>query len=182
MSDINKRLECDDDCEDGKRGKRGKRGHRGHEGPEGPPGPPGPPATASGGLLKFSGNVAGALDVVSADSFLADEGVGFSAGIIVVAPSYPVAVQHNFRNMATNLLRGFVVPDGGLIVIDLLQNGVAVPGFQITYGPGEGGLDGRKSVIAGPVTFAIGDTFDVRVTTSGSVAVTLEMSATIGVE
>jgi hypothetical protein len=177
MSDINKRLNgCDDDCEDGKRGKRGKRGHRG------PEGPPGPPATASGGLLKFSGNVAGALDVVSADSFLADTGIGFGGSIITVAPSYPVAVEHNLRNMATNLLAGFVVPDGGLIVIDLLKNGVAVPGFQITYGPGEGGLDGRKSVLAGPVTFAIGDTFDVRVTTSGSVAVTLEMSATIGVE
>ena len=186
MADISILLpDCDGDgdCDgnDGKRGKRGHRGHRGRRGPEGPEGPAGPAATASGGLLKFSGEVEASVDPDDTIiSFLEDWGSGASAGLFIsLAPSYPVAVAHNLRNMATNLLQGFIVPLGGSIVVELLQNGVPVPGFVITYADGESGV---KTVVAGPVAFAIGDTFDLRVTTVGLAAVSVDMSATIGVE
>ncbi len=159
--------DCDDD--DGKRGRRGKRGHRGKRGP------------TSGGLLKFSGVAAPAGEGGSPlASFLEDSSVGVSIGAIIApSPAYPVAVAHDFRNMATNLFFGLVVPTGGLIVIELLRNGAAVPGFIITYGSGESGV---KSVLAGPAAFAIRDTFDIRVTTSGTIAAPVDISATIGVE
>jgi hypothetical protein len=61
----------------------------------------------------------------------------------------------------------------------LLQNGAPVPGFTITYGPGEFGI---KSVLAGPALFAINDTLDVRVIVSGDILSPVNVSATIGVE
>ena len=175
--------DCDDGDDDCKRGKRGKRGHRGHRGHRGPEGPPGPAGTASGGLLKFSGTVAPAVEGGLVVSFLEDYGAGVASfqGVtpVSLAPSYPIAVARNLRNMATNLLLGFVVPDGGQIVIELLQNGVSVPGFVITYTGGETGI---KSVLAGPAAFAIGDTFDLRVSVTGGVVDTVDLSATVGVE
>jgi hypothetical protein len=172
MADITIRTpDCDDDCERGKRGKRGKRGH------DGPPGPPG------FGLLKFSGFATAFSQLPGlAISYLADVGVGFGSGtILFVAPSYPVAISRKLRNLAVNVL-GLVVPQNGSILVELLQNGALVPGFAITYGPGETGV---KTVVAGPTPYAIGVTFDVRVTTSGLGQLEVEgvdMSATVGVE
>lgn len=161
---------CDDDC-----GERGERGRRGRRGPTGPAGP------AAGGLLKFSAVATpsgeGGLPTTS---YLADTGFGFSAGPFFVAPNYPVAVAHSLVNMATNLLQGFVIPTGGSMVFELLRNGVPVPGFTITYGPGESGV---KSVLAGPQAYAVGDTFDIQVTTSGAaISAGVDVSATVGVE
>jgi hypothetical protein len=160
--------DCDEDDDD-KRGKRGKRGHRGHRGHRG---------LDSGGLLKFSGVVAPAVEGALV-TYLTDFGVGLGSGsMITTAPSYPVAVPHNLRNLSTNLL-GAVVPVGGSILVELLKNGIPVPGFTITYGPGENGV---KSVVAGPVAFAIGDRFDIRVTASALVLIAENLSATVGVE
>lgn len=89
-----------------------------------------------------------------------------------------MAVAHSLVNLATNL--DLTVPALSSIVVELLQNGVPVPGFTITYLPGESGI---KSVVAGPQPYAIGDAFDLRVTasnvTSGG---PVSISATVGVE
>jgi len=188
------------DCEGergerGKRGKRGHRGHRGHDGqdgqdgetgPTGPTGPVGSPVTASGGLLKFSGTAAPAVEGSPIVSFLEDYGAGVSSfqGVTPVstAPAYPVAVARNLRNLATNLLTLFFVPDGGQFVIELVKNLASTPVViaTITYAAGDPG--GIKSVLFGPEPFAIEDTFDLRVTASGTIVDVADFSATVGVE
>jgi len=188
MSDIKITLpgcddrDDDDDCDgDGGRGKRGKRGHRGHTGPAGETGPAGPVGPAgSGGLLKFSGFAAGALSgLVPVASFLADSGAGIGVGsILLLAQGYPEAIARSLRNLAVNIF-GFTVPPLGSIVVELLQNGVPVPGFSVTYNTGDSGI---KTVVAGPAPYAIGDTFDLRVTTTGILAAGVNVSATVGVE
>jgi len=164
MADIRiKSPDCNDD-DDCKRGKRGKRGR------QGPPGP------SSGGLLKFSGLLRfGQGEIIS---FLADANANNSFFV-----NYPVAVTHSLRNLATNLLYT-ILPNEGTIVIDLLKNGIPVPGFSITYGPGETGI---KQVLAGPEIFVEGPptTFDLRITATdifNEDADPINLSATIGVE
>lgn len=118
-------------------------------------------------------------------NFLADIGVGFGPGsIVAIAPRYPIAIGRNLRNLATNLLPPFTVPLGALIVIELLKNGIPVPGFLTTYIPGEGGV---HNAILPPEAFVIsigGDTFDLRVniTTTDGQALEANLSATVGVE
>lgn len=173
---------CNDDCDDdddrddddgGKRGKRGKRGHRGEQGE---PGPIGPSGLGLGGLLKFSGVVDASVEGTIV-SYLADTGVGVGdVSVITVAPDYPVAIVRNLVNLATNVLEAISI--NGTLTIELLKNGVAVPGFVITY---TGGQSGIKTVTAGPVAFAIGDTFDLRLTAS-FLAVGVDVTATVGVQ
>jgi len=185
MSDMNKRgPDCDDDCESGERGKRGKRGHRGHDGHDGATGPTGPTGstTEPTGMLKFSGSVAvfGQLPGPGV-SYLADHGVGLGvAAVLLFPPSYPVSVAGSLRDLAVNIF-GFVVPQNGTILVELLQNGVPVPGFAITYAQNETGI---KTLVAGPTPYAVGSTFDLRVTVNveASFAPTLNMSATVGLE
>jgi hypothetical protein len=199
MSDISKRGGSDD-CEGeggergerGERGKRGKRGHDGHDGAAGPTGPTGPTgstgltgptgpqAATFGALLKFSGRAAGVDSESGTDgiSFLPDSGFGFSVSPIFTPEDYPVAVAHNVRNMAVNLV-GFVVPQGGQVIVDLLLDGAVVPGFTIPFIFGDPSL---KTILAGPALFAIGQVFNVRVTTKGTVTETVNTSVTIGVE
>ncbi len=129
-------------------------------------------------MLKFSGGVTVDSGGVSVDSFLADG--GFGASPVVIPLSYPVAVAHSLRNMATNVFISAIAPPTGTILIRLLRNGAPVPGFSTAYGVGEGGV---KSVLAGPEAYAIGDTFDLEVTTSGfTVGVGIDVTATVGVE
>lgn len=158
-------------CDDGGCGcKRGKRGKRGHAGPPG------------FGLLKFAGFAAVAQNNGLVRSFLADVGVGLgSSTTLNTPPSYPVAIARSLRNLAVNVL-GLIVPLGGSILVELFSNGVPVPVFSLVYGSGETGV---KTVLAGPVPYAIGATFDLRVTTAGlgSLEVTgVDLSATVGVE
>jgi hypothetical protein len=171
---------CEDDGDEcGERGKRGKRGHRGHHGPTGPTGPTGSTGLSSGGLLKFSGVVAPSGEGVL-DSFLADFGVGLGVGsVISLAPAYPIAVQHNVRNLAVRVLDTIVGNPGGTIVFDLLQNGNPVPGFEVTFTVG--GPIGNKIAIAGPTTFLVGDRLDLRARATGITA-PVDVSATIGIE
>lgn len=179
--------ECGECGERGKRGKRGHRGHRGHQGATGPTGPSstgftgptGPAASSPGGLLKFSGVVAPAVEG-SVVSFLADWGVGLGIGsVISTAPAYPLAVQHDVRNLAVRVLGAIVGLPGGTIVFELLRNGVPVPGFSITFTVG--GPVGNQVVIVGPVTFFIGDRLDLQATATGITAA-VDVSATIGIE
>ena len=172
MSDMNKR--GPDDCDDdGERGKRGKRGHRGHDGRDGATGP---------GLLKFSGSVPAFGQLPGPGvSYLADHGVGLgAASILLFPPSYPVSVAGSLRNLAVNIF-GFVVPQNGTILVELLQNGIPVPGFAITYVSLETGI---KTLVAGPTPYPVGSTFDLRVTVNVEATFnpTLSMSATVGLE
>ena len=172
-------------------GATGPTGPTGNTGTTGPTGPTGAGATgptgntgatgaigpAVGALLKFSGNIQFDPDL-ELISYLADTGIN------AVVPSaipvaYPVAVAHSLRSMAVNMF-GFVVPPGGFILFELLQNGIPVPAFSIGYGPGPAGILVLPTL---PVPYAAGDTFDLRVTATnidseGSVAA----SATIGIE
>lgn len=167
MADAQILLPCDDD--DGERGKRGKRGKRGHRGPAGPAGAAG----ASAGLLKFSGS---ATSTSTGITFLADSGIPLAPS--TTALGYPIATAMSLENLSTNLSAGGPVPPGATLVFELLQNGVPVPGFSITYVAGENGI---KSVAVGPVAFAIGDTFDLRVTVTPDLfELNPFVSATIG--
>lgn len=163
------------DCE-GERGKRGKRGHRGHDGNPGPPG-------GGGGLLKFSGQALTAPGGLTAISYLSDNGFSIVPGPVVVAPNYPVARTLNLRNLATNVLIPVIPPTTFVfIIIELLKNGAPVPGFTITYGPGETGV---KTVAAGPTPFVAGvDRFDLKISTNSLAELErgVTVSATVGVE
>ncbi len=172
---------CDDDDDDerGKRGHRGHRGHQGETGATGPTGPTGPTDSGPSGLLKFSGEIAPTVEGLPGVSYLADWGVGIGVTAVLTFPtSYPVAAALELRNLSTNIFR-FVVPPDDSILFELLLNGVAVPGFAITYNPGDTGV---KVVFTGPVAVAIGDTLDLQVTNSGDVTDILDASATIGTE
>jgi len=137
----------------------------GASGPTGPEGPPGP-ASTSFGLLKFSGLVN------NGTNFLED-----FVGAVQNQPAlYPVAVPVNFVNLATRLLSP--VPANAILSIDVMQGAVAVPGYSITYTPGQSGL---KHLVAGPVPYAPGQTFDVRVVLAGFGSQTTFVSVTIGV-
>lgn len=159
------------------RGERGERGHRGERGERGKRGHTGAAGVGVGGLLKFSGTATPSFET-TAVSYLADVGVGAGIGLISTAPSYPVAIAHSLVNFATNMLADFTVPASASVVFALLQNGAAVPGFAITYGPDEFGI---KTLVAGPVAYAIGDTFDVRVTVNGLISDPIDVSATVGI-
>jgi hypothetical protein len=129
-------------------------------------------------LLKFSGVAAPSINSTPLISYLADAGVGVgTVPIITTAPSYPVAIPHNLQNLSTNVQ--FTLSAGLTLVIQLLKNGAPVAGFLTTYGAGDSGI---KSVATAEVPFAIGDTLDLRVTTTGVFDESgLNVSATIGV-
>ena len=101
---------------------------------------------------------------------------------MLAPPSYPTAVAGSFLNMATNLRPDVpLASPGSSVVFELLLDGVPVPGFTVTYLPGESGI---KTVAAGPVPFAVGQTIDVRITNNGAGLAPpfLDASATVGVE
>jgi hypothetical protein len=136
----------------------------------------------SGGLLKFSGQALTAPGGLTAISYLADTGFSIVPGPVVVAPSYPVARALNLRNLATNVLIPVIPPTIFVfITIELLQNGTPVPGFTITYGPGETGV---KTVAVGPAPFVAGDRFDLKISTNSLAELErgATVSATVGVE
>lgn len=155
--------ESDDDCR-GERGKRGKRGPRGH--------------IVSGGLLKFSGIPEGNDGDVAGISYLPDAGFSAVVDPVITPIDYPTAVHRHLRNLAANIL-DFVVAPNGSIKIELLQNGIPVPGFVVTYVSGSPAI---QVVAAGPVSFDVEDEFDLRVTTALLGDQSPDISATVGVE
>lgn len=135
-------------------------------------------------MLKFFAIAVGNTDPKT--TFLAD---GNLATTLPNAPlNYPIASPFTFVSFSTELLTTynpdstpgppFVVPNGGLVTFHLLHNGGAVPAFTITYGPGEGGT---KSLSALAEAFAIGDTFDVQLVTSGFHIGDVSVTAAIGI-
>jgi len=166
MADVQTLDFCD---EGGERGKRGKRGHRGPAGPAG----------TSAGLLKFSGSAQSSGQGVLL-TFLGDSGVPSTPA--TGETNYPLAVARSLVNIAVNLSE--TVPPDTTLAIDLIKNGdqgTPVPGFSLLYVAGESGI---KTALAGPVAFAIGDTFELRVAISPPDSFELNpfVSATIGLE
>lgn len=145
MADI-KILE--DDCG----GERGKRGHRG------PTGPTGPSGSGSAGIqLKFSGII----QVLDLDqtTHLGDTGPALASSDIALA--YPAAQAGTLKDLAVNISEAFLIPVDGEITVQLFLNGVAVPGFAVTWGPGE--TTGLKSVVTSPLAIAANDLIDLQV-------------------
>lgn len=109
-------------------------------------------------FLKFSGTV------LEGQSFLADTGDGDAS---TDPHAYPTPVAFDTKNMAATIFG--TVPDGGSLVIQCLKNGVAVPGFSITY---NGGDTGTKSV-SQRVPFDEGDTIGIVVISTVGLLVSL---------
>lgn len=125
-------------------------------------------------MLKFSGDVLNTTEFPTNTSFLADRGIQNSAGnVLGLPPNYHFAVPRSVQNMTAQV--GFLNP-GASVTIDLLKNGSPVPGFSLTFVSG-----GSMTAVAGPVPFAIGDLFDIRVTASGTDQI-IGVSVTLGVE
>lgn len=142
-----------------------KRGRRG------PPGPPGPSTET---LLKFSGRALRAADATPVPSFLADAGTGGAAPVITVPPSYPVVRESNARKLTVNLQTALA--GAATLTVELLRNGVLVPGFSIAYSAG-GTASGVQSVEPAEALFAADDLLDVRTTTTGPLGTELNVSA-----
>ena len=127
----------------------------------GPTGPAAPTPLTTRSLVKFSGQTA------PGNAYLADTG---TAPIVQsnVFPFYPVPTAHNLFNLATNI-GTFVVPANGAIIFEVVTGpaGNVVPGYSITYGPGDTGVNGVKSILFGPVPLPPNETFGLRVTAQG---------------
>jgi len=206
MTDTSKIPDCDDG-ERGRRGHRGPRGHRGHDGDPGATGPTGPTGstgptgpsgptgqagatgptgstgvtgptgpTGAGGAgtaaLKFAGQV------FETSIYLSDGSSKPGILPIGVFVDYPVASPRTFVDFAATI--SVVVPGGGGVDIQLFHNGVAVPDFIISFNPGEGGGVVKTVPAPTPETFAIGDTFFIRVVTFNFTPDFYLATATIG--
>ena len=106
--------------------------------------------------------------------YLADFGFG-TATILAVPPAYPTPIVRAVRNFAVNI--SSALSGGTTVNVLLLKNGVAVPGFALTFV-----ASGIQSVVVGPVAFAVNDTIDVQVNGAGPGNQTFNVSAMIGVE
>jgi hypothetical protein len=124
-------------------------------------------------FTKWSGLAAASVNGGSSISYLADVGSQIAAS--TTPPSYPFLGSRQPRSLTVNLL-GFTVPVGGLIVAELLNNGITVPGFVITYGPGQTGI---QSVAFNDKPYVKNSTFDVKITTSGLFVASVPLSATV---
>ena len=113
-------------------------------------------------LLKFSGTV------LEGRSFLADTGDGSASAL---PHAYPTPIAFDARGMNATLFD--TVPVGGTLTIQCVRNGVAVPGFAITYGEGE---TGTKSVTQ-RAPFAEGDTIGLVVISTIGALVSLLLTA-----
>ena len=109
-------------------------------------------------FLKFSGTV------LVGQSFLADTG---SEDASDVPHAYPVPVAFDTNSMSATIFG--TVPIDGSLTIQCVRNGVAVPGFSITFGGSE---TGTKSV-SQRVPFAQGDTIGLVVISTISLIVSL---------
>jgi hypothetical protein len=187
----------DDCEDEGKRGKRGKRGHHGHDGATGPTGPTGATGpTGPTGATGATGptGATGATGPIGATG-TAGSGSGellkFSSQILPLLPDatenlsdninqsldnviYPIASPRTFVSLATRLLEvssvgpvDFIVPIGGTVDIQLFHNGVAVPGFILSYVAGQGGT--MTLPAPPPEAFVTGDEFFLQVHTTGFV-------------
>ncbi len=112
-------------------------------------------------ILKFSGLVPGGAGTVT--SFLTDGGDTTTASS--TPPRYPLPEKFKARFLTCNLLDGATPPPGGSCVCQLVKNGVAVPGFAITYEPGQTGV--AMFLFEKGKTFRPGDTLGLAMIATG---------------
>lgn len=169
----------------GETGGTGSTGAMGNTGAPGSTGNTGPDAVGlAGQLLKFSSFYFA--DNSGSDDSIADT-VSAGGGL---DPAYAAPFPVTFVSLATKLAEptqtgfeppaDFIVPnfsEDNLVLIRLFHDDVAVPGWVITYGPGEGGI---KTLLAPPPeSFAAGGEFTFEVETFGFTG-SFIVSATIG--
>ena len=176
----------------GPTGSTGDTGSTGPTGSTGGEGATGPSGLGSGDLLKFCGRIFPLTpDGVSR---LPDSIQGSSiTGTIIEGDTnyeYPIASARTFVSMAVHVLAPgdsdlpFSVPSGGLIEVQLVKNGVLVPGFIITFTQVDGAL--QTLSVAPPTPFAPPDTYALQVHTfgfgapPGTAQTGFKLSATIG--
>ena len=178
----------------GPTGGTGGTGDTGPTGPSGGVGPTGPSGLGSGDLFKFAGRIFPLLPdriIRLTDSVQAS---GITGGITTTSGDtnyeYVIASARTFVSMAVHVLAPgdtdvpFSVPNGGLIEVQLVKNGVLVPGFIIIFTPVDGAI--QTLSVAPPTPFLPGDTYALQVHTfgfggdPGSSQVGFKLSATIG--
>jgi hypothetical protein len=136
-------------------------------------------STTSDGLLKFSGLAATAEGGGSQVSYLVDTGPDTITGFpTFTSPDYPLAQRRTMQGLSVNLI-GVTLSPGQTILVELLKNGTAVPGFSVSFGSGDTGV--KSNPDAPRTTFPVGSTFSLRVTTAGFSGSGVPLSATIGV-
>jgi hypothetical protein len=94
-----------------------------------------------------------------------------------------VALPSRFQNLAVHFTMSRILAVDEAIVVQLFQNGVAVPGFLASWGAGEDtGID--KLIVTPVQVFPAGDSFDLRISLTNlnpPDAFLSFVSATIGV-
>lgn len=133
-----------------------------------------PTPKGNGGLLKFSGSARGVGEIAVITSYLGDSGMDIGPSG-PTPTSYPFALERRIQNLSVNL-PDKITNQLGSVRVEVLKNGVPVPGFFVDYG-GSNPMVGIQTAVAGPVTFAIGDVLDVVARVADS---THNISATIG--
>ena len=130
-------------------------------------------SSSSRGIAKFSGVLG-----PNGNMFLADTGT-VPINPSNIFPAYPSPSPRNLFNLAVNLGE-FVVPEAGSFIFEVLANGVFIPGYSITFNPGDTGV---KSLLFGPVFVPANGTFAIRATPSnGTTSVQIPVSALIEIE
>lgn len=124
------------------------------------------------GLLKFSGLAQTLPNASSTKSYLAD----VPTTLYTSKLSYGAATPRSFENLTVTPRNAFTT---GSIVVRLLRNGTAVPGYSVTLLPSSA-PNVPIGQIAGPVGIDFNDTFDLEAEAIG-VDVIVSLSATIGV-
>lgn len=124
--------------------------------------------------LKFSGEVPVLL--ASQTTYLGDAGPVILGNSVV---SYPVARRGKLKDLAVNINPPVLVPATGLVTVQLFKNNVAVPGFVVTWVPGE--TTGLKSIKTASLKLSRNDFFDLRLAILNMAGNVFVVTATIGV-
>lgn len=166
----------------GPTGATGATGGTGATGATGDAGVTGATGAGSvGSLIKFSGLAPVATVILPGVSYLSDGLVGgVGIGDILNAPlDYTLPIARTFTTMAVRLFAA--IPVGGTITVEFIKNLLTVPVIvgTVTFTPGTS--PGTIFDLFPPNAFVAGDTFEMRVTTTGLVAVPIQVSAVVGV-
>jgi len=114
----------------------------------------------------------------SAQSFLADWGVGRGAAAVLSAasPAYPFAVPRLLENLAVRLINQPTGAPGSTLVFDLLKNGIPI--FTIVWTMGD--PIGNLPIAVGTNLVGQGSRLDLRVIATG-ITNFVDVSATVGI-
>lgn len=128
-------------------------------------------------VMKFSGITPIDTGGAGTTTYLADRGNGAGAGALTVLTEYPVSLSRRIERLAFELLDPIGV--GPTVTLNLLKNGVVVPGAAIVFG-GANPLSGVQTLkLDKPVFYGTTDRYGLQVVTTGGLAATLSVSAEI---